>query len=137
MELKHRIISSLILLFLDLIWLKLYMTGKYLILVKNIQNKNLDINIYYAICAYLMMIIGLNVFVLSNIDINNINFKDCLSKGFLFGSLLYGVYNMTNGAIFNNWDIKIAIADILWGGFVYFISCYLLKFFKKLQIKVI
>ena len=130
MELKYRIISSLILLFLDLIWLKFYMTGKYLILVRNIQNKNLEINMYYAIFAYILMIIGLNVFVLSNMDINNINFKECLLKGFLFGSILYGVYNMTNGAIFSNWDAKIAISDILWGGFVYFISCYVLKFFK-------
>ena len=137
MELKYRVISSIILIVLDILWLKLYMTGKYLTLVRSIQGKNLEINIYYAIAAYVLMLVGLNIFVLSNIDINNINIKDCFTKGFMFGVVLYGVYNMTNGAIFGNWDAKIAISDILWGGFVYFASCYLLKYFKNKPVKYI
>ena len=42
--------------------------------------------------------------------------------------MLYGVYDFTAAAVIKNWDIKLALVDVLWGGIVYFIACYGLKF---------
>ena len=124
---KHRIISSLFLFIFDIIWITFYMKNQYKILIKNITNKNLKVNFYYAISAYLLMILGLNLFALPSYS-KNINIFNCL-PAFLFGFILYGIYNYTCGAIFENWNFKLTIIDMLWGGFVYFISSYILKFF--------
>ena len=128
LQLKHRIISSLILLILDFLWLGGFMGKRYSIMIPKIQGVKMDTNMLYAFFSYLLMLIGLNVFVLPNLNIKNINIKDCLKYGFLFGIVLYGVYDFTAAAVIKNWDIKLAFVDVLWGGIVYFLACYGLKF---------
>ena len=128
LKLRHRIISSLLFIILDIIWLKTYMSPRYTLLIEKIQKQKLVLNIKSAICAYILMLIGLNIFVLPQLDINNITINKCLLTGFLFGIIVYGVYDFTCGSIFTDWDFNLAYIDILWGGFVYFISCYILKF---------
>ena len=57
--------------------------------------------------------------------------KENVWRGFLLGFFTYGIYELTNYAIFNNWTIHGVIIDTLWGGILYalitFISLY--KFF--------
>ena len=125
---KYYIISALILLILDFIWITMYMGSKYETLITNIQGSSIKFNLIYAIFAYLLMIIGLYKFVLPKINLNDITFKNCFFNAFLFGVVLYGVYNFTLLTIFKKWDIQLAIIDISWGGLLYFLSCYLLKF---------
>ena len=117
------ILSILILIFLDLIWVKNIMTKRYKILVNNIQKSPLKINYKMAICAYTLMVAGLLIFVLPNIRKNH-EFIDSIKYGFSFGFITYGIYNFTAGSVFNDWDYKILIMDILWGGFVYFITAF-------------
>lgn len=125
---KYRVVSTLILLVLDLIWLKTYMGPRYNTMINKIQGSEMKVNNIYAFFAYLLMVIGLNTFVLPKLNFKNINVKDCLKYGFLFGIILYGVYDFTCGAVFTKWNTKLALIDVLWGGVVYFLSCYLLKF---------
>ena len=125
--LKHRLFSSIVLLLLDFLWLGLFMSSRYSIMIKNIQKTDMTFNITYAIFAYSLMLLGLNIFVLPNINLKNITLKDCFKYGFLFGIILYGVYDFTAAAVIKNWNMKLAIYDILWGGFVYFIACYSLQ----------
>ena len=128
LQLKHRITSSLILLILDFLWLGGVMGKRYSIMIPKIQGSKMETNMLYAFFSYLLMLIGLNVFVLPNLDMKNINVGDCLKYGFLFGIVLYGVYDFTAAAVIKKWDIKLALVDILWGGIVYFLACYGLKF---------
>ena len=122
-NIRQAVIATIILLLLDFAWVGLYMTKKYETQVSNIQGTPLKINFTMAILAYLLMIIGLNMFVLPNIRKNH-ELEDSLKYGFIFGIVLYGVYDFTAGAVFTKWDKKIAVTDILWGGFVYFIASY-------------
>lgn len=126
-ELKHRVISSLILLILDLLWLNGFMGQRYNIMIPKIQGSKMEVNKIFAFLSYLLMIIGLNVFVLPNLDLKNIKIKDCLKFGFLFGIILYGVYDFTAAAVIKKWNINLAFIDIFWGGIVYFLACYGLK----------
>ena len=128
LQLKHRIISSLILLILDFLWLGGFMGKRYSIMIPKIQGSKMEPNMLYAFFSYLLMLIGLNVFVLPNLNIKNINIKDCLKYGFLFGIVLYGVYDFTTATVIKNWNIKLALVDVLWGGIVYFLACYGLRF---------
>lgn len=128
LQLKHRLISTATLLILDFIWIGLYMGSRYTTMIKKIQGTPMKTNKLYAAIAYTLMVIGLNLFVLPNINIKNITINDCLTYGFMFGLVLYGVYDFTIGAVLEKWNMSLAILDVLWGGFVYFIACYVLKF---------
>ena len=122
---KENIYLSLIFLGLDLLWIKFYMGPQYFKLVKKIQKTDLQINKYYAIAAYIAIIIGLNVFVLPNIRKEHL-ILDCIKYGFTYGAVLYAVYDFTCGAIFKEWDLKLAIVDILWGGIASALSLFIL-----------
>jgi len=129
LTLKHRLISTSTLLVLDIIWISLFMESRYKKMIKDIQGTNMTTNIFYAFISYTLMVIGLNHFVLPNINVNNVSVQDCLSYGFIFGIVLYGVYDFTIGAVLKNWDMKLAVTDVFWGGFVYFAASYILRFF--------
>ena len=125
---RHRLISTATLLILDFLWIGLYMGSRYSTMIKKIQGKAMKPNWLYAIIAYTLMVIGLNLFVLPNINVKKVTIKDCLTYGFMFGLVLYGVYDFTIGAVLEKWSMSLAVLDVLWGGFVYFISSYILKF---------
>ena len=127
---NYYIASSLVLLLLDFIWIKLYMGKKYELLINKIQNNPMNTRLIFALFAYLLMLLGLYIFVLPNIRKSH-KFADSIKYGFLFGIVVYGIYDMTCAAIFNKWDIKLALLDTLWGGFVFFISAYIGSFFLK------
>ena len=48
-------------------------------------------------------------------------------EAFLMGVAVYGVYECTNLAMFEQWDWKFAVADTLWGGVLMVCARYLLK----------
>ena len=120
---KH-ILSTILLLILDFLWIYLYMTNKYKIQIKNIQKHEMNVKYIYVLFAYILMIIGLNIFVIPKINKQTILY-DSLIYGFTFGFILYGVYDFTIASVISDWDINLAIIDILWGGFVFFISSYI------------
>ena len=126
MELKHKIASTLILLILDIIWIYFFMGPRYTTQIKQIQGSKMEVNKLSALMAYTLMVIGLQTFVLPKLK-NDLSIKNCLSVSFVFGIILYGVYDFTCGAVFKDWNWNIAIMDVLWGGFVYFLATYSLN----------
>ena len=40
--------------------------------------------------------------------------------------LLYGVYDTTNFAVFDNWDPSVAVIDMIWGGVLFCLIRYTL-----------
>lgn len=107
-------------------WLKVYMGPSYGPMIKKIQGEDMKPNYLYAALSYILLAIGLIYFVLPNISEENL-LKDSLRYGFLFGIIVYGVYDFTAAAVIKDWDIKLAIIDILWGGVLYFLTAYLSK----------
>lgn len=67
-----------------------------------------------ALLAWLLMYIGLWVFVLPLIRGGSL--LNALAYGALFGICLYGLYELTNYAIFPNWQLPLVIIDTAWGG---------------------
>lgn len=129
------IIASLLLLFLDILWISLFMKKKYNSQIYTIQNKPLKTkSLLFPIIAYIFMLVGLNLFVIPNISDDNI-LLDSLKYGFIFGMVLYGVYDFTNLSIFEDWNFSLSIIDVLWGGFVFFISGFLSVYISS-QVKL-
>ena len=122
--LKSHIIATIVLLVFDLVWVGTFMGKKYQDQVQQVQNDKMVIRPLFAILAYLLMVIGLNLFVLPRIR-KGYELQDSIKYGFLFGIVLYGVYDFTIAAVLKDWNISLAITDIIWGGIVYFLAAYI------------
>jgi len=100
--------------------------------IEKVQHKTFTPKLHYAIGSYILMIFGLYYFVYTRINPNKWVY-DSLIKGFLFGFVLYGVFDFTNLAIFTDYALTTATIDIIWGGTLMsitsFISYYLLEKF--------
>jgi len=120
---KQILIAIAVLLICDLLWIYLYMGGQYSRLVRNIQGSEMVVNPLMGVLAYLLMIVGLVLFVLPRIREGH-ELQDSLMYGLIFGIVLYGVYDFTAGAVLKNWDVKLAVTDVMWGGIVYFMAAY-------------
>ena len=116
-------IAASFLLGLDLLWLKYYMGPKYQQMIPKIQGSNMRLNMYSAAGAYALMLLLLWKFVLK--------YKLSYLEIFVFGFAVYGVYDLTCGAVFKNWDFKLALVDMLWGGFVYMTAVYMTNMIKS------
>lgn len=104
--------SSIIFILIDIFWIFLN-TKTYNNLVYNIQGSNMIFNLNKFISlliTYLILLIGLNFIVIPyNIPM-------------LFGLVTYGVYSFTNYSLYNNYPVKLAIIDTLWGIILYFLA---------------
>ena len=89
----NNLVSSITLLILDFAWIYFYMGNHYYKEVKKIQKNNLELRKIYAIFAYILMIIGLNIFVIPKIRPEK-RLEDSLKYGFSFGLIIYGIYDM-------------------------------------------
>ena len=87
--------------------------------VMNIQGSNISLNIYGAIMTYLLMLIGLYYFILKR--------KGSVLDGFILGIVIYGVFDGTTKALFNNWSWISVLIDTLWGGILFALTTYIIK----------
>lgn len=108
--------SAIIFVLLDGIYLNL-IKGYFFNQVKKIQNAPLKLNISAAIICYLFLITGLNYFIIGP--------KRSPRDAFLFGLVIYGVYETTNWAIFTNWYILTVLMDTLWGGILFGLTTWI------------
>ena len=125
---KKEIISILVLLILDFLWIGLFMKNRYQNEIKQIQGTPMSVNIVYAVISYVLMAVGLILFVLPNIRSEH-RLMDSLKYGFLFGIVVYGIYDFTAAAVISKWNMITAILDVLWGGTVFFLASYIGSFF--------
>jgi uncharacterized membrane protein len=125
---NNEIISILILLILDFLWIGLFMKNRYQNEIKQIQGTQMSVNIAYAVVSYVLMAVGLVLFVLPNIRSEH-RLLDSLKYGFLFGIVVYGIYDFTAAAVISKWNMTTAILDVLWGGTVFFLASYIGSFF--------
>lgn len=119
------IIVIILLLVLDIIWLSIN-ANQYSKMIKSIQNKEIKINITYALFTYVLMIasiIFINIpFIESKIkktDSKTEIIKKSLLYSGLLGLCIYGIYSGTNLVAFQNYDIGLGLKDTLWGFILY------------------
>jgi len=112
----------IIIVLIDLIYLYL-IKSKFKEMVKSIQIIPLKMNYIGAIIAYLFLSIGLHKFIIEP--------KKDLNEAFLLGIVIYGVFEGTSMAIFQNWDIKILLVDIFWGGTLFYLSAMVYRYYNK------
>jgi len=125
MNIKKIVISSVVLLMIDLIYLKNIGTPVFSKVVNNIQGSELKLNFLGAFISYLFLIIAINYFILIP--------KKSILDAFILGLCIYAVFDGTNLAIFKDYSIKAAIIDSLWGGILFAITTYITLRLTDLQ----
>ena len=109
------IISSLVMLSLDASYISL-IKDEYLQQIEDIQGTKPKVNMIGVVITYIIMIFGMNYFILQK--------NASLLDAFLFGIVLYGVYDGTTYSLFTKWSTKLAIIDVLWGGILMMTTAY-------------
>lgn len=79
--------------------------------VLTVQKEPMSIRLWAGALCYLVIAFGLYYFV-----VLRFSESDAWKQAFLFGLVLYAVFDLTNLAIFANYDMTTAVLDILWGG---------------------
>jgi uncharacterized membrane protein len=99
-------------------------------------------NFTYKIIPYIFICYGLLLLSINHIAIpltlNNIKeddkIEDKISKSVIYGGsvgfCIYGIYNMLSLIIYENFEIKIAIIDTLWGIFIYSLITFVFLLLK-------
>lgn len=107
--------TAAIIFLVDIFWL---LTGGIYArnMTERIQGKPMEMRIGSAIIVYIFL-----AFMLLQ--------TKTTKEAFLYGCAIYGVYDFTNNALFDNYDWKFAIADTLWGGVLFVTARHLLKAF--------
>lgn len=106
---------AIIYLVIDIIWI--FSTSKlWDNQVSRIQNSPFIPNRYWAMLSYIFIVSGLLYFGSSS-----------PTDAFIYGIIVYGVFDLTNLALFKDYKPELAMLDIAWGGFVCWLSVYLAK----------
>ena len=91
--------------------------------IKLVQGTDIQMNIYAAILCYIALVYGLYYFIIKD--------KRPLIDAFIFGIVIYAVYELTTMALLKNWSWKTVVLDTLWGGILFTITTYLVYAIKK------
>jgi|TARA_B110000908_G_C9943711_1_gene309382 uncharacterized membrane protein len=122
---KEYLLTSLILLGLDFIYLSL--TKKYFNdQVKLVQGTPIKLNIIATIACYSLLSMGIFYFIITK------NFS--YFESFYLGIFVYGVYDLTTMAILKNWKWNTVVMDTLWGGTLFVLVKFL---FQKTQFYIV
>ena len=107
----------------------LVLDGIYLTLAKNTYNKlvrkvqgaDISLSLLPTLADYLLIIFSIYYFII----LKNASIKDAMILGFC----IYGIFDLTNMAIFNKYRGTIVYVDMIWGAILYGTSSYILKTF--------
>ena len=121
------VISAIIISLLDVVFLYL-LSNKFGRMIKNIQNEKIKLNYVSAMLCYIIMIIGLNYFIISQ--------NKSVYDAFILGVLVYATYELTSKAVIKKWEWSVVCIDSLWGGILFASTTFLTyKKYKLLKIK--
>lgn len=123
-RIKH-VVFAVIYLIMDITWITTMSALFYKQKIENIQKLPLIFKPLPAIFAYLTLLITMFFVCIPLSE----HYKKKYPTWFVFavvGFCIYGVYNFTNGAIFQHYDLSFTILDTTWGcvsfailGFIY------------------
>ena len=120
-NLKLLIISAIIFIVMDSIYL--YLIKNYFAnQVKIVQGSPMKLNIIATLFCYVILIFGINYFIIRP--------DRSVKDAFLLGLLIYGVFETTNMALFTKWAWITVIMDTLWGGILFAVTTSIIKIIK-------
>lgn len=114
---KDLLVTAIVYLTIDIVYIMSYTSSfkKYFSIV---QGSPAKFKRMPAVITYLILTLGLYYFIIKD--------RRPVIDAFLFGILIYGVYDFTNYATLKKWTLAFSIKDTLWGGIVFTISTFII-----------
>jgi uncharacterized membrane protein len=116
------LISAIVFVCIDFFYLNL-MKNYFNKQIQAIQGTPIKMNLLATLICYIFLIFGLNYFIIQP--------KRSVSDAFLFGIVIYGVYETTNWALFSKWSPFSVIIDTLWGGILFALTTSIIRLIRN------
>ena len=124
------LIISVVLIFLDFMWISFNMTA-YSNTILKIQKSALEPRLEHTIIAYIIIYFSV-IYVAIPFTVLNIKkgeaIENKLLKSLMYGGAvgfsIYGIYNFTSLAIYKDMDVSVGIMDTLWGTTLYTLTTF-------------
>ena len=116
------LIGFLTMLVLDSIYL--FLVGDFFgKIIQKVQKSKLKMRKLPLLGIYTLVWTGLYYFILKR--------NSPPLDAFLLGVVIYGIFDLTNIAIFKDWTYTAAIIDSLWGGLLFYLTTFITYSFKS------
>lgn len=116
-EIKHFFMVGIILVIIDFFYLKI-MSNHFSQVVSTIQGgKEMRFRNLPAFVCYLFLVFGLYYFIIRK--------NGSVLDAAILGWVIYGVFDNTSAAIFEDWDLKSIIIDTTWGGILFALTTFI------------
>jgi uncharacterized membrane protein len=115
------LIAAILFVVIDSIYLNL-IKSYFMNQIQKVQGSPIKINFPAVLLCYSFLVIGLNYFIIKP--------KRSPGDAFLFGVVVYGVYETTNLALLKNWSWLTVFMDTLWGGILFGIVTWIVNLIR-------
>ena len=112
------LVDSVVFVSIDYFYLNL-IKGYFSNQIEIIQGSPVKMNYLAAIICYILLIIGINYFIIKP--------KRSIQDAFLLGLIIYGVFETTNMTLFSKWSWMTVIIDTLWGGILFALTTFIVS----------
>lgn len=86
--------------------------------IVDVQGSGIKFDYLAALFCYIFLIIGLNYFIIRP--------RRSVQDAFLFGLIIYAVFETTNKTLFSKWSWVTVIMDSLWGGVLFALTTWII-----------
>jgi uncharacterized membrane protein len=118
MDYKKIVITGVVLVAIDVLFLY-FITPIFNKMIHNIQGSNINIKYMPLMFVYLFVTLQIYYFIIRE--------NKGLLDAFILGMTTYAIFDLTNLSVFKNYNSKIAIVDIIWGGILYTSTTYIVS----------
>jgi uncharacterized membrane protein len=126
-SLKLYLLVVLVFLAIDLTWLGVLMANFYKTELGSLARRSGEALApvwWAAFLVYVLIPLGLVLFVLPRVTPESLP-GAALGWGFLYGIILYGVYDLTNYSLIDHWPWRMTLVDMAWGGFICAVTSFI------------
>lgn len=93
-------------------------------MISDIQGSDLEVRLLPALGVYVLMSFALHYFVIKQ--------SRSIYDAALLGFIIYGVFDLTNAALFKKYKLLPAFVDMVWGAILFGTSAFVVKSLLKL-----
>ena len=91
--------------------------------IRIVQGTDIRIKLIPTLMIYGILIFGLHYFILQH--------KKPITDAVILGFIIYSVFELTNIAIFDNWNIESVLLDSTWGAILFGLTTYITYFITR------
>lgn len=112
------LVGSAVILSLDSVYLGVVKTS-WRKMIADIQGSHFELRLFPAIGVYILLSFALHYFVIKQ--------SRTVIDAALLGLVIYGVFDLTNAALFKKYKVLPALIDMVWGAILFGLSAFTVK----------